>query len=386
MKIRFQVNKFVLILGVLVSVFGLAENVMAASTFPEIMIGNTTVTANGQKVYGGLGGNYSILNTDQSGTLGFDKTAGLSYVGCLNQAFGLLAPTQCFTLGTGIDGSTHTGITYRDMLMISRTYIDGSTVPSYELPALIFNGLNVNGDVFSGSPTGLSYLAKFWNPANLFQGLGTQEGAGWNPGTGYVFNPAAQVKLDSANGKDYSAKLATLATNGTPLTSASIFATGGPLYLQGSTFADNSNSDSTKYPDGKIWTFNTSQTVLLGQKITFSGVGTIIITGNLNVLAGASFVPADTNSRLGIIVLKNAAGSYGDCAFRGNNKIQAMVFCANTFTASANGEFTGSFVASNFSISTASSVLFSYDPAFDNGQPPGFRNLAMPGTKEVGNR
>ncbi|MDO8444404.1 MAG: hypothetical protein Q7S80_02790 [bacterium] len=377
MKINSKKIAVVSIAVSLVVVFVVAQ-ARAASGFPEVMSGNTTVTINGQTVYGGLNGNYAILNSDTSASYGFKKST--LYSSCLSDTAGPV----CFILGTGVDGSNLFG-TQGGRLMTAKTTIDGDVV--YEIPALLFSGLNINGDV---SGDDLGYL-KFWSSANLLRGNGTTgDGVGWNLGN-YAFNPKAQVKLDSELGKQYSAKLATLAGSGTILT-ASAFSLRANYYLQAGGSAIFTNSvtpdDSAKYPDGKVWVINGTGTTTINFDATYHGKGTIIINGGNLVVNQNTDLQAEpsTDSRLGIIVLKNGNALGGNCTFNGNNKVQAMVFCENKFTALGNGEFTGSFVASDFEINPSSSVLFSYDPAFDSSQPPGFRNLAMPGTKEVGNQ
>ena len=383
MKINNKTIKFVVLMVVLMAVLAVAKT-EAASGFPEIMSGMTTVTINGQKVYGGLGGNYAILNNDSNSSYGFKISAANTFLwqqGCLNQTF-VGVSGLCFILGTGTLGQGNAGT---GRLMTAKTTVDGATV--YEIPALLFNGVNINGDV-SGS---LSYLLRFWSPANLYKGGDLTDGNIWNLGS-YAFNPAAQVVRTSSQFSQYHDKMLTLAGSAANVPEdTGIFTTGGLMYLQGSNImTDSLNSESGSYPDGKVWSVNGglvdgNVTIAANKKITFKGVGTIIIKGNLTVGSGASFVPADASSRLGIIVLHNNAGGKGSCVFSGGNTVSMMTYCENTLSASNNSLFIGSFVANQFNI-TGNSLQFTYDPAFDSSQPPGFRNLAMPGMEEVGNQ
>jgi hypothetical protein len=81
--------------------------------------------------------------------------------------------------------------------------------------------------------------------------------------------------------------------------------------------------------------------------------------------------------------------STGNCAFKGNNDIQAMTFCKNslvTLNGGDNIQLKGSFVASNFSIdSDSDNVRFMYDFDTRDKTPPGFNYLNIPSPKEVGN-
>jgi len=386
-KNRFKTQRLIVFLVAVATVFSVVKVRAASSNFPEIISGSTKVTtSSGEITYGGLGGNHAVLNNNTNGDLGFNKTeAALGQIGCIWQLF-TTGMAACFSLGTGNEGQNYYGGSGR--LMTSQTLVDGNVV--YEIPALIFLGLNVDGDVYSGEAgSTLEYLAKFWNPANLFEGAGAADGAGWAPGSSYVFNPAAQVKYGSNQYKQYIAQLKTLAGSGQPI-AANDFLFTSNFSLQADTpinfFKNNSKGDLAKFPDGKVWVVNGNLTI--NNSANFNGIGTIVVNGgNLTINQNKNILPNSTSGdKLGIIVLKKADGTGGNCNFGGNNKINVMMYCESNFEVTGNGEFTGSFVASDFSINQNQSVLFSYDPAFDNSQPPGFRNLAMPRSEEVGNK
>ena len=81
--------------------------------------------------------------------------------------------------------------------------------------------------------------------------------------------------------------------------------------------------------------------------------------------------------------------SSGNCAFKGNNTIQAMTFCKNslvTLNGADNIQMTGSFVAKSFLLDNVSdNIRFFYDYNTGDKIPPGFKYLNIPSPKEVGN-
>jgi len=379
--LEFRNLNFLLLAAFFVLVFSVATKVSAENTFPEIMTGNTTLTQGSQKNYGGLAGNYVIYQNNADTGFGFN-TYRLKASPPGSCIFSPLFP--CFKLGTGSLGDGAIPNDKNDLLMTSATTINGTA--AYQLPVLLFSGLNINGDV-SGD---LGYLLKFMNLANLYKGGDSTEGNAWNLGSTYTFNPDAQVMLGSSQFAQYRSKLDGLADSGS-LVSEVLFSSKSSYMLQANNstnlFLPTATLDVANNPDGKVWVVN-NQDLVIDNSAKFNGVGTIIINGgNLTVKSGKDIQPGVTSgSRLGIIVLKKSNNSAGNCNFEGGgNEINAMVYCEGKFTVSGNAEFKGSFVASDFTISSGS-VLFSYDPAFDTSQPPGFRTLAMPHPEEIGNQ
>jgi len=80
----------------------------------------------------------------------------------------------------------------------------------------------------------------------------------------------------------------------------------------------------------------------------------------------------------------------GNCAFQGDNEINAVFFCQNKLAVLSNSDninFTGSYVASDFNISTISkNIHFYYQPNLDQNWPPGFKYLSLPSTQETKNK
>lgn len=346
---------FISVCGV---VFLFALRADAAGT-PEIMSGETKATISGEIYYGGLNGNYAVYNPDANINYGFN-TEKLSLANCPMYSG---SNPVCFLLGTGINGTTAVA-DLSSRLMTSTTRINGKV--SYVLPALYFSGLTVTGDVSSD----LSYLNS-WG-LNLLKGNGVNSsGFSWNL-KGYAYNSKAQITWTSEQFNKYMEKINTLKSG------AATGSIQSAMYLQGSVITDIGESDANVYPDGKVWAIGSSST--MSSDVTYHGTGTVIINGNLTVNQNIDIVrPAsDTTSRLGIIVL-------GDCNFKGGNEIDAMVMCTGKMTVKNGSIMTGSFVAKDFSVDSGSYVRFIYDQALDDNQPPGFRNLDLSTSTEVGN-
>lgn len=375
MKIYNKTTVLFLVTVVLAALF-LAVKVEAAPVgLPEIMAGSTTATVGTTTVYGGLGGNYAVLNNDASADYGFNisPTVALFRPGCLNQQFTSIGSALCFILGTGTSGE---GIAGSGRLMTSRTTINGATV--YEIPALLFAGLNINGDV---SADNLNYLLKFWNAHNLYRGNGDAEGNAWNLGN-YAFNDKAQVVADG----DYTEKLNSLTGSGVKVDSGSVGPAGNLYLYSAGAIGLPGEGDKDKYPEGKIW--YVEDNLVLNNVTKFKGVGTIIVKGDFTLGLNAKLEPADADSRLGIIMIDadGRTDTFNFCNFKGNNKVNAMVYCDGTIKVDGNAEFKGSFVAKGFGIDEDFSVLFEYDTALDHQVPPGFRTLALPKSTEIGNK
>lgn len=386
-KIRF------IFLAVLLALSGAAK-ARAASGFPEIMIGETKIQAGSQTYFGGLGGDFAVFNPDPNSSYGFDKEK-LSGLSACQLYGGVTANPLCFFLGTGTAGVGDPGT---GRMMTAKTIVDGKV--AYELPALFFGGINVNGDV-SGN---LSYL-KFWGK-NLYQGNGTSiENKSWYLGPSYKLNPAAQIDWESGKFFQYRDKILTLADSATKLAyPEGIFSTGGDIYLQGRTLADSDNSEASLYPEGKIWVIEDNPLDISGN-VRYHGKGTIIVRtshvrnvslypdgvdpeakGNFSLLADKSLLPYDQNSRLGIMIVNNDPNESQMCDFEGNNKVKVMMLCDGNLTTKGNADMTGSFVAWDFVIDKNYSVRFAYDATLDDNQPPGFRDLNLSKTTETGNR
>ena len=62
------------------------------------------------------------------------------------------------------------------------------------------------------------------------------------------------------------------------------------------------NDDASKYPEGKTWVIaHDLDLTKSGSTITYYGVGTIIVKGNINVDPSIKIVAGDNQSKLGII-------------------------------------------------------------------------------------
>ena len=82
-----------------------------------------------------------------------------------------------------------------------------------------------------------------------------------------------------------------------------------------------------------------------------------------------------------------ALGNSGTCVFKGNNQVDAYVFCEHSFNLEGdNSTFKGAVAAKGMAIDSSSGNSFFYDYDIDGNAPPGFRYLNIPRPTEVGNK
>ena len=345
---------------------------------PEILSSGTTVidshNGNTYTYYGGMTGNYAVLNHDPDSTYGFTRRADEYDFGLLNcyDAIPSLS-TVCFNLGTGLTGE---GNAPAGRLMTSSTSVidyDGNRQPLYQLPALYLGDVNIIGDAYS---TDYSNFA-FWgrnlaeNPSGT---VSSDTGASWRLGN-YTNNPQAQSEWSSDQTIAFrEQKLPILESEATVFTEKNYSSALTILALDYANITSNilSTRQNEKYPEGKIWKLDTNDPDDLSFESTsktYYGKGTIIVPGNLTIKSGVDILPNGAGDRLGFIVL-------GDVTFEGNNDVKAAILCLGAMTVGNNVQLTGSFVAQSFS--TGANNSFIYDYAFDKDWPPGFRNLNMP--------
>ena len=303
-------RKAAIVIGLTIAVFSPTQLFAANDTLPNVMVGQTKLTTQDGKVYyGGLTGNYAILNNTSLPDLGFNNNS--KYLpGCQKSDGTIITSTiasaACFSLS--ITGAMNTGV----KLILSRTTVkvgsnEAQTV--LELPALYFGATNtVIGDTFG--KIDYSKFA-FWGNSTSSSG-----DSAWST-SGYAINPDSQsswlqtsgsTTTDSASYATYYAKVRGLADNAASLTDANISSMNGSfssqIYLQGSDIMDSisKNDDASKYPEGKTWVIaHDLDLTKSGSTITYYGVGTIIVKGNINVDPSIKIVAGDNQSKLGII-------------------------------------------------------------------------------------
>ena len=208
--------------------------------------------------------------------------------------------------------------------------------------------------------------------------------------TSGTLNPDAQANLNSDQYKDYVEKTKQLAGEAKATTSSELVGAGvTDWYLQGTSIGDATNGDKNLFPEGKVWSIDTTASAISfvsGRTYKYHGNGTLIFRDsttnlgrpNLSFPNGVKLEPADDSSRLGIILMDS-----NNITFAGNNNIEAAILCytdsanGGTFTYGDNSTFTGSFIARTFS-GTSSSVRFYYDYGLDSAWPPGFKYFKMP--------
>jgi len=303
-KIKFNISVMFLAIAM---VFG-GSKVLAATQLPEMIVGQTTLTTQGSTYYGGMTGNYAVLNYDDSYAVGFDgtSTSGLTRSDC---QMGNLLDTLCFNLGTGVYGKDPAIASNFGHLMRSNTTVSvlgGKDTLVYEMPALFFSN-TVIGDTF-GLNSGLPGF-DYWNKSLALNGTDTNAGAAWQA-KGYTLNPDAQMTWDGSDTTNptfsaFNDKLQLLTGSGVPIDPGILDSTTTQWYLSGA----NSIADPTKdlnYPEGKVWMINGDlHLTLQGQTtrmIQYQGVGTIIVKGSIIIDKGVSIEPLNAQTdRIGFV-------------------------------------------------------------------------------------
>lgn len=342
---------------------------------PPLSGPSATVYTHGLNNTDSLGANWDLTDsftdssamTNDENLLGFDRAR---LADCINGIV-LNSVNKCFVKNN--NSGTNSAVSF----MNSRTYINDT--PLLEVAAIAYKSKTVIGDVY-GSLDNFAFWGK-----SLNQGAGVSSSnsdAAYR--IGYAINPNAQASMTSEQYTAYRSKIDTLAGEGAETNTGTLNST-SPWFLESSNIGSLGSGSS---PEGKVWTIknqNVGSDLILRGSHTYTGKGTLIIQ-HVNLIANnnATLTPDDANSKLGIIVLD------GKCEFKGNNKIQAAIFCMNSdtsdnvanpddgkFISSDNSEFTGSFVANNFNINGVN-TRFYYDYDFDDMWPPGFKYLNMP--------
>jgi hypothetical protein len=77
--------------------FGVSKVFASASVNPEMLVGKASLVQGGKTYYGGMTGNYAVLNNDPNSSYGFDN---LVLPSCLEVP--ITTSPVCFILGTGV--------------------------------------------------------------------------------------------------------------------------------------------------------------------------------------------------------------------------------------------------------------------------------------------
>ncbi len=162
------------------------------------------------------------------------------------------------------------------------------------------------------------------------------------------------------------------------------------VYLTGWSTGAN-KCDLKSDPAAAVWPFTINVPSIVGRRQLFINQASNGINGTTNFIlectrdANPPVIPLPLTSRATVRVVSSS----GNCAFKGNNNIQAMTFCKNsllTLNSADNIQMKGAFVAKNFSIDNGTdNIRFFYDYNTGDKVPPGFRYLNIPSPKEVGN-
>lgn len=356
------------------NVVGASNNMNNSSDKGGTLNNDSPIAISAKKSYGGMAGNFSVLNGGGGNeALGFNVSL-LSNDSC---AYGKGFSGLCFVLKSfqGATDYDYSGSAVK--LLTSTTRAGGIAI--LQTPVLFYGEKIVSGDVYGS----LDNFA-FWG-RNLHQSKDTTTPT--SDATWKIKGPINTNAQASWSGAEFSEKLRTintLAAKGQTI-SASDISTPTTWYLQSSSELIGINlAGSNKYPEGKVWVVNGDLTLTAKTTYTYSGRGTIIVKGYLTIDDGAKLVPSNQSSdSLGIIVLNKSETVLSNITASGNNNIEAVILGQNSFTVNDNNStFVGSFVAKTFSGMSGSNIRFFYDYDLDENWPPGFRSLNMPTAKE----
>lgn len=321
------------------------------SNFSLFADGNTTIRHGGNDLFG-FDRNSLVLDTD----------------GCINDIVFNRQANRCF-----FSNSRNGNI----KVMSSRTYVNAGSNkrPVTEMAALYYPPkATLVGDAYLGSSNFNDFA--YWG-RNLVQGRGSGSSEAFWGLSDYTMDNLAQVNSSSDEYKQYLAKIKELQGEAKEINSSNV---SSKIFLQ----SENINIDSVsaileKYPNGKVWYVD--RDVTLSSSVAYSGIGTIIINGDLTLNNAQNIKPVGSGDMLGIIVR-------GNLNLKGNNTIQAAVFSLDKETPPSdyginfegnNIDLIGSFVSGKVNGLTAyNNIRFYYDKRLDSGWPPGFRYLNMP--------
>lgn len=366
-------------------IFPLAVFIMPVVVFadninlPQPMIGQTVVQDGGSGLiyYGGTGANEVVFNPVKNYLI------GLNPKNFLFTGKECLGPDPLASFCYSIDPSNSNPA----QIMRSRTYLNYSEIPSEEIAAIIYDNIVI------GDAMGFDYSNFALYGRNLAQNSAGLLNGSWRTGSSYTVNSLAQSSYDTNRKTEYINRILRLKSEATEIRkSPKLFINGdanesslGPvsqsisLNLQYKSVLYLTEDESSKYPEGKIWSYTsineTTMTAFSNQKYSYKGLGTIIIdlrdgtseeTLHLNIPIKAS---DKTKDKLGLIVLGN---------INIQADIDAAIFATGTITIGDNVEINGSLMAKEFKVDNTNGVRIYYDYRYETGWPPGFRYFNMP--------
>lgn len=315
-------NLFIIVrcifLGCIFSMVSISNAKATSDRLPQVMVGQSSITtldAYGNidmTIYGSASGNYAVYNVGDN-LLSYDHSTTDLNIGVL-KCYDYIPsdPITRLSFPCFIHNYAIANQSRASQSMLSTTYVDG--VAEYQIPAIYLYSRSVIGDAVMPDYSNFAFWGK-----NLAQrpvgSIETAAGAAWAL-SDYSINDKSQsawVADDQGEYVKFDEKIQTLAKSGTVIDHTKLEPVGASatLYLQtlnsdiiltsGSTAAQNA-----KYPEGRVWVIKGNVAIPAGKTITYRGVGTVIIVGNLVVGDGAKIVPNDEKvDKLGIIVLGN---------------------------------------------------------------------------------
>lgn len=341
------------------------------SKLPEVLVGETKVYYNNKVYYGGLTGKevvYNYSSSGQSGTgyepFGFDLTPLETCITGI--VSGALPTSMCYTRNS-LNITVASGRTYASTAYLAETPLTETAVLFYP------SRTTITGDAFMGG-SDLNNFAFWGKSLATSRGSASGSDAFWSIGGYSTKNANSRASMDP-NGteyKQYKDRIAQLLGEAkTADTANSIWA------LQHQSLNPATSDEASIYPQGKIW--KVEGNLFIDDSKTYSGLGTIIVTGNLYL--NVNILPLNETSRLGFIVT-------GRVIVGGKCTIKAPIISTSTVDPgfmvtlnASNSTLIGSFVAPYFDFD-GENLRFFYDYDLDSAWPPGFGYFKMPNAKE----
>ncbi len=336
-----------------------------ADDLPEVVVGQTTLThdyapSDGSgsyslEYYGGTRGNEAIINYLSDDPLGFDVDA-LQEADCYTDS-----SKECFIL-------TPSGTMF--FIIHGRSYVGNVAVS--DLASLVYPPGMITGDTYNIDPSNFYYFGKNLqqNPSPDCSGF---ECATWVvSGSDIIEGVQSYYDSDSGFLTNYQENL--LAESESISSPRSKLSSELRWYLTAENLSEFNNSDSSNYPDGKVWSIDGNFTINfpVGRPAhEYSGIGTIFVDGNLTIKEDI-LAKNQSEDFLGLIV-------DGDVKIEDGADVNAAIICSGTLSTSGSSraKLTGSFVADDFNFRTAGTEI-QYRVGLENHWPPGFRYIKMP--------
>lgn len=359
----------------------LADNI----ELPNQMNAQTKIEQGSRLFYTGMNANEIIVNTDVNTELGYRENTlnkdwkntppadGVCYTNTINTMivpppyYHALGDPRCFFL-------TNTAQMTKNMT--SHTYVNGTT--GLEFSILLYPANTVSGDTSSGASDLSNFAMNGRNFAMSANGGSIPANSTWKQ-TNYSINPQAQSSYSPDQEVYIDKHIENLWGEAEPKNES---------FIRSNDWNFDTDPSYATQPEGVVWKVPTGAdaTITLGsvgrKTYTFSGTGTIIIDGDLNIQSSVSIIPRNNDSKLGIIVKGRIVGgveSNNNLTIHQGANIKAAMLVKGNFDITGSGNvLTGSFVSKTIDFHDTISQDIQYDYRLEDAWPPGFRYFNMP--------